>query len=203
MATSIFISIALIHLAAAISPGPSFIVCIRTSITDGFWASTGLAVGFGLGAALWACAALAGLAVLFELVPQVFLAMKLIGAGFLFFIAFMMWRHAKDPIDFKSGAAPRGWLSALRFGFLTLASNPKAAVFFGAIFVGLVPTDASLASLALLVLVIFLNETLWYIIVGRVFSLPRARSGYIALKHHLDRAFGSLLALFGLKIALG
>ena len=202
MTTALFLSIVLIHLAAAISPGPSFVVSVRTAAAEGFGVASALALGFGLGAALWASAAMAGLALLFELVPVLFATMKLVGAAFLLFIAWMMWRHAADPLEQPAVAArPRSALGAIRFGFVTFASNPKPAVFFGAVFAGLVPPDAPLAWKAAILAAVFLNETLWYVVVARVFSLPRARAAYTRAKTWIDRAFGTLIALFAAKIA--
>ncbi|WP_407493524.1 LysE family translocator [Pseudooceanicola sp. MF1-13] len=204
MTLTAFASVVLIHLVAAMSPGPSFVVCIRTAITQGFRTSVGLAVGFGLGAVLWATAAMAGLALLFELVPQLFTALKLVGGAFLCWIGFQMWRHAKEPLDMQASALNAMSIRrAIRYGFLTFAANPKTAVFFGAVFVGLVPQGTPLPVLALLVTVIFLNECLWYIVVARLFSLSHPRAIYIRAKTWIDRAFGTLLAVFGLKIALG
>ncbi len=203
MTWAAFASIVLIHLAAAMSPGPSFVVSVRTAACDGFWVATGLALGFGLGAVLWAFAAMAGLAVLFELVPVLFTTLKLVGAGFLLFIAYMMWKHASAPLEQpENTAAPRTIGGAIRFGFLTFATNPKPAIFFGAVFVGLVPADTPLIWRAAILAAVFVNETMWYILVARIFSLPKARAGYIRLKATIDRAFGTLIALFGLKIAL-
>ncbi len=202
MTWAAFLSVVAIHLLAAMSPGPSFVVAVRTAASDGFKVACALAVGFGLGAVLWATAAMAGLALVFEIMPQLFVAMKLVGAAFLIFIALMMWRHAKDPLETVEGARPRSITSAMRFGFLTFATNPKTAVFFGAVFVGLVPGDVSWGWRLALLAAIFLNETLWYVAVARIFSMPRARAGYIRLKTHVDRFFGSLIAAFGAKIAL-
>lgn len=203
MTTAAFLSVMLIHLAAAISPGPSFVVCLRMAASEGFRVAVRLAIGFGLGAALWATAAMTGLALIFQILPGVFLALKLIGAAFLLYIAVMMWRHAAAPMaTVAADAAPRGMGSAVRLGFLTFATNPKTAIFFGAVFVGLVPAETSFALRAALIAVIFVNETLWYILVARVFSLPQARGAYIRLKAAIDRTFGTLIALFGLKIAL-
>jgi len=39
-------------------------------------------------------------------------------------------------------------------------------------------------------------------LVARVFSLRKAREAYLKFKVWIDRAFGSLLVLLGLKIAL-
>ena len=69
-------------------------------------------------------------------------------------------------------------------------------------FIGLVPADTPLWVRALLVLVIVLNEALWYVTVARVFSLPKARAGYTRVKTWVDRCFGTLIAGFGAKIAL-
>ncbi|MDJ0821690.1 MAG: LysE family transporter [Paracoccaceae bacterium] len=202
MTWAAFLSVWLIHLLAAMSPGPSFVVSVRTAVSEGFGTACALAFGFGLGAVLWAAAAMAGLALLFELVPALFVMMKLGGAAFLLFIAYLMWRHAKEPLPTLEDGAPRTALSAMRLGFLTFATNPKTAVFFGAVFVGLVPADTPWAIRLALLAVIFLNETLWYIVVARVFSLRRPRAAYTRLKTGIDRVFGSLIAAFGLKIAL-
>lgn len=202
MTAAAILSIALIHLIAAMSPGPSFVVAIRTAATDGFATAVALAIGFGLGAALWAAAAMAGLALLFELVPQLFTALKIIGDAFLIFIAYKMWRHAPDPLPAAETTLPRSKSSAIWFGFLTFASNPKTAVFFGAVFVGLVPQDTSLATRLLLIAIIFANETLWYMLVARLFSTQKARRAYTQFKAWVDRSFGALIAMFGLRIAL-
>lgn len=203
MTIAAFLTVVLIHLAAAISPGPSFVVSVRTAASEGFATATALAFGFGLGAVLWALAAMAGLALLFEVVPQLFTTLKILGGAFLLFIAWLMWRHASDPLQQGSAAtAPRSPASAIRFGFLTFAANPKPAVFFGAVFVGLVPPDIPWTVRAALLVAVFVNETGWYILVARVFSLPRARAAYGRLKSSIDRVFGGLLAALGLKIAL-
>lgn len=196
-------SIILIHLAAAISPGPSFVVAVRTAASEGFRVAAALALGFGLGALLWAAGAMTGLAILFEIMPALFVGLKIVGAAFLVFVGVMMWRHATAPLDLaEAGTAPRSALSAIRFGFLTFASNPKPAIFFGAVFAGLVPHDASLTWRLVILGAVFVNEVGWYIVVARVFSTQTARTAYLRLKSHVDRVFGVLIAGLGLKFAL-
>ncbi len=65
MTLTVFLSILSIHLIAAMSPGPSFVVSVRTAASEGFRPAFGLAVAFGLGAVIWALAAMSGLSVLF------------------------------------------------------------------------------------------------------------------------------------------
>ncbi len=85
---------------------------------------------------------------------------------------------------------------------LMAAISPGPAVLFSAIFIGTVPPGTSLWVIVALLTVVFLNETVWNIIVARIFSSDRTKRGYISLKSLIDRVFGGLLALFGIKIAL-
>lgn len=204
MTLAAFAAVALVHLMAAISPGPSFVLAVRTAASEGFRVAAALALGFGIGAALWAAAALLGLALLFEVAPVLFVALKLAGAAFLIYLAVQMWRHARDPMPVADpGAAPRGTLAAVRLGTLAMLANPKPAVFFGAVFVGLVPLEATAAERAVVIANILWVEAAWYVLVARVFSLPRARAAYARGKTVLDRAMGALIGALGARIAIG
>lgn len=202
MTLAAFLTVVIVHLAAAISPGPSFVVAVRVSAAEGFRTGAALALGFGIGALMWAAAAMAGLALLFQIVPALFVGLKLVGAAILLWIAIMLWKHAADPMPTDTEARPRGTLAAVRFGLLTFATNPKPALFFGAVFVGLVPADTPPIWRLAILTAVFVNETGWYIVVARLFSLPRPRKAYTAMKSSLDRSFGALIAALGLKIAL-
>ncbi|MDJ1008757.1 MAG: LysE family transporter [Paracoccaceae bacterium] len=203
MTLAAFLTIAVLHLLAAISPGPSFVVSIRTAAAEGFRPALGLAIGFGAGAVIWATAALAGLALLFQILPALFTALKVAGGLFLLWIAWQTWRHARAPLpEIEPGALPTSLGAAVLKGLAVQLANPKPAVFFGAVFVGLVPPETPLPMLALVMGVIFIDETLWYILVARLFSLPRPRALYARMKAGVDRTFGVLLAGLGLHIAL-
>jgi threonine/homoserine/homoserine lactone efflux protein len=197
-----FATVAFVHLLAAISPGPSFVLSVRMAAAGGFRQAAALALGFGLGAALWAAAALAGLSVLFEAAPLVFTALKIGGALFLVWLALRMWRHARDPMPSAEAATPRGTVSAVRLGVLTMFANPKPAIFFGAVFLGFVPGDASPAAKAVVVFNILWVEAAWYLLVARLFSLPRPRAAYARWKPVLDRTLGVALGALGLRLAL-
>lgn len=198
-----FTTVAFIHLLAAMSPGPSFVLSVRSAASEGLRVAVGLAVGFGIGATLWAAAALLGLALLFEIMPVLFIALKVVGGLFLIFIAIQMWRHASEPVPvFAEDALPRSTWGAIRLGTLAMLANPKPAVFFGAVFVGVVPVEATLADKFIVLGNIFWVETAWYIVVARLFSLPRARVAYGRFKAAMDRSFGGLIALLGAKIAI-
>ena len=84
---------------------------------------------------------------------------------------------------------------------MTQLANPKPAILFSAIFVGTVPQGTAPWVYAALLCVVFANEALWNSFVARVFSFPATKRRYISLKSMIDRSFGGLLALLGVKIA--
>ena len=203
MTSADFIAVAILHLMAAVSPGPAVLMSARTGVTEGFRTGCALACGIGIGGVIWAAAALFGLAMLFELAPALLMAFKLVGAAYLMWMAWTMWRDASTPLDMGTavGHLPRTANSAFRLGLLTQLSNPKPAILFSAIFVGTVPPGTNVVTYVALLTVVFVNEAAWNTLVARIFSLPGTRRGYISLKSLIDRAFGGLLAVLGLKIA--
>ena len=203
MTLAAFIAVALLHLMAAISPGPAVLMAARTGVTEGLRTGAFLAMGIGAGGVIWAAAALFGLALVFQAAPSLLWALKIAGGVYLIYMAWGMWRGADTPLDMNAASkTPRSAASAFRLGLWTQLANPKPAVLFSAIFIGTVPPGTPSWVIAALLAVVFLNETICNILVARIFSLDRTRRAYISLKSIIDRVFGGMLALLGVKVAL-
>ncbi|MBD3786408.1 MAG: LysE family translocator [Sphingomonadales bacterium] len=195
-------AIYVVHLAAAISPGPAILMAARTGMTEGFARSLWLSVGIGLGATVWAAAALFGLSVLFAMAPAALVALKLAGAAYLIWIALQIWRHAPDPVPVPDGATPRGRGALLWRGLATQLANPKPAVFFGTVFLTFVPPEAPAWVFPVILGIVFVNDAGCAMLIARLFSLEPARRRYLGLKTLFERSFGALLAGLGVKLAL-
>ena len=202
MTPAAFLAVATLLTLGAISPGPAVLMSARTGVTEGMRTGFFLAMGIGLGAVFWAFLALTGLAVVFKLAPTLLWGFKIAGGLYLVWMAWTMWRHAPDPLPDLSAQLSRTAASAFRRGVVTQLSNPKPAVLLSAIFLGTVPPGTPVWMLAVLLGYLFTVETGWNTLVARVFSYPATRRAYIGAKTMLDRCFGGLLALLGLKIAL-
>lgn len=201
MTLAAFLAFSALSLFAAISPGPAVLMAARTGLTEGFRTGAFLAMGIGAGAVVWASAAMFGLNLVFAVAPALLWALKTAGAAYLIWMGWQLWRDARQPLDTAArSAVPRTALSGFRLGLLTQLANPKPAVMFSAIFLGTVPPATPGWVYAALLAVIFINETVWNTAVARIFSLERTRAGYISLKTVLDRCFGGLLGLLGIKI---
>lgn len=196
-----FLTFSGLMLLGAVSPGPAVLLSARTGLTEGFRTGLALAAGIGTGACFWACMALFGLGVVFAAAPVLFSALKVLGGGFLLWIGWQLWRGANLPLAPEATAVPRSLPSAFRLGLATQLANPKPAILMSAVFLGTVPPDTPGWQIGALLCVIFCCETSWNTFVVRIFSLDRTRDGYIRMKPALDRTFGGLLALLGVKLA--
>jgi RhtB (resistance to homoserine/threonine) family protein len=198
---SVLAAFAAVHLLVAASPGPAFLAVSRTAIGTSRSAGMIAAAAMATGALVWAVATFFGLHVLFAQAPWLYDALRLGGAAYLIYLGIGMLREAWRGGAPAEAVAAAGGATFLRCLAVQL-SNPKAAVFFGSIFVTLLPADAPLwvkvAALAILVM----NEFGWYALVALVLSAPRARRIYGNAKRTLDALFGGFLTVLGVKLAL-
>lgn len=201
MTLAAFLTFAGLVILAAISPGPAVLMAARTGLTEGAKTGVLLGMGIGTGAMICALAAMFGLNIVFAAAPSLLWALKIGGAAYLMWMAWALWRGAAQPfVTEDTRPVPRSAFAAFRLGLWTNLANPKAAVVFSSIFLGTLQPDTPLWILALLLAIIFSAETLWNSLVARIFAAERTRARYISLKTLIDRSFGGLLALLGVKI---
>ena len=195
-------SIGVVQLLAVISPGPSFLITARTAVAQSRMDGFKVALGLGAGTVVWSSAALLGLNAVFHAVPALFIAMKIAGALFLLWIAFQIFRHAAVPIDLD--LRPRETVAhPFVKGFLTQISNPKVAVFFGSIFIAMLPASVPLWMTITLIAIVSLNEVWWYSVVALFFGAGPVRRFYLKAKVWIDRVTGLFLGALGLRLLWG
>lgn len=199
-------TLAIVHLMAVMSPGPAFVMISRTALAAGRRPAYVAALAMGIGVLFWAVGAMLGLALLFERAQWLYALVKVGGGLYLSWLAVMAWRGASLPVILADEPAPASsarsaamW-PTFRDGFLTIVANPKVAVFFGSIFVAVLPPDPSpLVQLAILAIV-FVNEVGWYMVVGTLFSSAGPRAAYIRLKGWIDRGMALVLGCIGARL---
>jgi threonine/homoserine/homoserine lactone efflux protein len=195
------LGLALVHLLAVASPGPSTVLVVQTAAVS---RRGGLIAAFAmmLGAVAWAAAALYGLQALFAQFAWLYRVFQVAGGIFLIYLAITIWRHARDPLP-EIANAVRGSDSQIFMRALLLQlGNPKIMVFFGSIFLSVLPHDMpAWMQVTVLALVAF-DEFTWFALLALTFSGSTARAFYRRAKFWLDRIMGGALALLGLRLAL-
>ena len=183
-------------LAAIVSPGPALLVAIRTTLSEGRVAGIALGCGLGSMAAAWTAAALLGLEMIFNAMPWAYAVVKTLGAAYLIYIAYEMWRGARNPIELRAKPAR----SAFRRGLLVNLLNPKSVLFAAAVLVVIFPPNMSAAESALVVVNHLLIEFVFYMAVALAMSSRLIAAGYLRLKVYLDRAASVVLGALGVRL---
>jgi threonine/homoserine/homoserine lactone efflux protein len=193
-------------LAGVISPGPSFVQVARIAVARSRADGLAVALGLGLGAVVFAVLALAGLHAVLTAVPALYTALKLIGGLYLLWMAWAIWRGAKQPLALagEAAAAParRSLWQSFRLGLVTQLSNPKCAVVYGSVFAALLPAHFPLAASLLVALGVLLMETGWYVVVALVLSSAAPRTAYLRSKMAVDRTAAGVMGLLGGRLVL-
>jgi threonine/homoserine/homoserine lactone efflux protein len=185
-----------------VSPGPSFVLVARTSVSASRAAGVAAALGMGIGGVVYAVAALLGLQGLLLAVPAFYLALKLVGGVYLVCLGIRIWRAADMPLvqQGRVRARSRSMFSALSLGFATQVGNPKTAIVYASVFAAFLPAAQTVAFDLALVAIVFTIESSWYSVVALVLSSERARAGYLRHKAMVDRAAGAVMVALGLKL---
>lgn len=156
-----------------VTPGPSVLMCISTSVNLGprkalvaAAGSTTAIVGImvlsalGLGAALAASEAL-------------FTTLKWLGAGYLAYLGVTSLLSKTTEVSVGANGAAASSRRLFRQGFFVGASNPKALLFFGALFPQFIaPNEPHLPQFLMLGITFIFFELLWL----TVYTLSAARA---------------------------
>ncbi len=142
METQTIISFLIASIALTVSPGPDNIYVLMQSISHG--KKYGIATAFGLvsGIIIHTSLIAFGVSTVIQNSPKLFFAIKLIGAVYLLFLAYKVYRSAAK-IDLDSGAVPKKSISGLiKQGFIMNVLNPKVTIFFLAFFPAFIDVSA-------------------------------------------------------------
>lgn len=200
-----FITLTVIHLLAAASPGPDFALVSRQALLQGrragLWVSLGIALGLGIHIAYSA----AGLATLIAHSTVWMSAIKLIGGSYLLYLGYQGIRAkaqsgviTNEPAVIMDVAAHR----LVGKGFLCNALNPKAPIYFLSLFTIVLSPNLPASTLAIYGIWIMLLQLFWFSLITLFFSQPTIRRRFLAISHWIDRVFGVAMVGLGLKVLL-
>ncbi|GIH45257.1 threonine efflux protein [Microbispora rosea subsp. rosea] len=201
------------------SPGPDFLIVLRYSAGGSRRSGVRAAAGVVTGIGVWAVAGLFGVTVLVQRFEWLYTTARVAGALFLVAFGVATIRAARrqsppaysDTADSDTAsaddAAPAaatpvnthgpGRLREWRAGLLTNLANPKALVFFGALFASLLPHRTDLVMRAVTLGAMLAVAFAWFSAVAFLAGSPWITRGYRRLKKRLDLLTGGLFVGMG------
>ena len=128
-------------LAMMSTPGPSHLLMLSNSMAHGFKRSLATVAGDLTANLLQMLAAGLGLAALLTVYGNALAIIKWLGVAYLIFLGLRLIRNAGTRNADSQEAAPASIRKLWLQGFITSATNPKAIVFFAALFPQFISAD--------------------------------------------------------------
>ena len=200
----LFLTVAMVHLIALMSPGPDFFFVSQTAASRSRKEAMMGVIGITLGVLVWAAVALMGLHLILQKMAWLH---QIITVGGGLYLCWMGWQLMKSARAKKQNGddtpvtlPARG--STFMRGLLTNLSNPKAVIYFGSVFSLFVSNDVGSAERWGLFVMIALETLAWFTVVASLFALPQMRRGYQRLAKWIDGVAGALFAGFGIHLII-
>jgi len=202
-----FLALATIHFLAVVAPGPDFAVTIRQSVRFGRLVGICTALGIGAGISVHVLYTLLGVGALMHTTPWLMTVGKVVGGAYILYLGISLIRSKpKSSVEGEKTAdeplVEQSLFKAFSTGFLTNATNPKATLFFLAIFTTIISASTPLQIQAFYGLWMCFVNALWFVIVALFFSSNKVRLLFMRLGHWFERSMGVILILFAGRLML-
>ena len=186
----------------ALIPGPGVIVVVARSLDSGFRQGLATALGVLSGDFVFISLAVFGLATLAELMGNLFVVIKVIGAGYLIYLGVSLI-VSKPTSTEAQNPKPADQSTIFLIGLVTSVSNPKVFLFYFSFF----PAFFDLGNLSLTgVATIFLIVTfsVGAVMAGYAYAAAKTKSSFAASSktQYLKRGSGALLVFGGVFVGL-
>lgn len=201
-------------LLISLSPGPAMALIFRRAAVHGRRASLPTLLGLEAGLLVWALCAGAGVAALVTTSEVAFVALRTVGAAFLFFLGIKAWMavrrndyasvHTEAEKEPRNSSPPRSanWWKAFSEGALVMLANPKAVIFLIAFYPQFVPPGRPLLSSTVLLVTVQVSvEIVFYLFLVAAVSRAGAWFRRPTIRRRLDAVSGGVLIGLGLRLA--
>lgn len=196
-------------LALAVLPGPATALFLHRTVRDGRAAGLAAVAGNEIGVYCWAMAAGAGLTALLRANWWLYLSLHIVGAVVLVYLGVSAWRNARREDDGEFGTAlaarlPSGRTpgAAFRASLVTIAANPKAAVFAFSFFPQFLPRHGPVfGTTAVLAAVQIVIDGSYCVVIVLLASRARRWLSRVAVRRRLERVLGATLVALGIDLA--
>ncbi|MBW4459396.1 MAG: LysE family transporter [Nodosilinea sp. WJT8-NPBG4] len=208
---SAWLTVFAVSLVAVVTPGPDFALTLRNSLAYSRRAGIFTAIGVGAGNLVHATYSLVGLGAVVAKSVLLFNALKWVGAAYLIYIgikslnakrvAISLRGHCVNASEFVEQRDIGRW-SAFRIGFLGNLLNPKATLFFLALFTQIVQPATPLVAQAVYGATVAAVALIWFAVVAVVISQQTFKRCILAVAHWLEQLTGAALIVLGVRLAM-
>lgn len=199
-AWSVFAAVAAAHALAVVSPGPDFALVVKNTVAHGRRAGLATAAGIGSGIVIHVAYGLFGLGAVLRVIPGFLQWLGVLAAATLCYLGISALRpRSTTP---AVATAPVRQRRCYLAGLATNALNPKAVVFFVALFAAVIASGVPIALKLLLAVWLPLATFAWFALLSLLLGQQRLRDWLQAHAPWIERAMGVLLLALGVLLGL-
>jgi len=194
-----------IHILAAASPGPDFVLVSQQTLSNGKKAGLMCSIGIALGLSIHIIYSAFGLAAIIANSSNTLWVIKLLGGGYLIYLGIkglLSKAAASQDEDAKQTVKINSTKKNIGIGFLCNALNPKAPVYFVSLFTLVLSPEMPLHHLAFYGIWLMLVQFAWFAFVVTLLSHPTINKKFKTMGHWIDRFLGCAMVVLGLKLLL-
>ena len=201
MELHLWLSLVVICVLGALSPGPSLALVIKNTLSGGQKQGYSTAISHGIGVALYAVIIATGIGIIITKSPIIYAVIQYAGAAFLVYLGVKSLLSQKSDISVTGknqsmGPKVNGW----RDGFLIAFLNPKLAIFFLALFSQFVNENATWQQNLIMTATVGFIDTTWYCLVTFGISRGNIINQLKTHSHIVDRVAGSFLIFLAARV---
>jgi len=199
------IVITFVHLLAAASPGPDFVLVTQQTLNHGKRVGLLCSLGIALGLSIHIVYSAFGLAAVIANSAEALWAIKLLGGAYLLYLGIKGLRSrptlpsAAEP-ELRASRPARSALRTVGMGFLCNALNPKAPIYFVSLFTIVLSPSMPLYQIAIYGAWIMLIQLGWFSSVALLLSTPPIHRAFKRFSHWIDRVLCAAMVVLGIKV---
>ncbi|MGJ8628855.1 MAG: LysE family translocator [Sulfitobacter sp.] len=183
------------------SPGPATMAIAGASMSSGRRAGLALASGVTTGSFIWSISAAFGLGAVMAAHAWMFEVVRYVGAAYLMFLALKAARSAWYGNKITAKALPQITpRRAYAKGLALHLTNPKAILFFGALYAIGIPNGTSAAGLITVILAVGIQSLILFHLYALIFSSAPMAAAYIRAKRLFEGFFALAFGAIALKV---
>lgn len=202
----LFSTVAVAHFLALLSPGPDFVLVVKSAIRNDRSKAIGVAAGISTANALYIALCLIGVGTLLASSVPLMIFLKIIGGLFLMFLAIQALRAKRSAyaeLSVENDQTQYGNASFIKefmIGFMSGILNPKNLLFYLSLFTVVLTNDVGLLFKIALGVWMTLVVFLWDAAIIFMLSTNKARSRFAKAAYYIDKLTGAILGMVGFTI---
>ena len=191
-----------VHLLAAASPGPDFVLVSQQTLCNGKRAGLFCSLGIALGLSVHILYSVFGLAALIANSASALWVIKLLGGSYLIYLGIsgLRAKATKHAAIATGKVAQDSAFKTIGLGFLCNALNPKAPIYFISLFTIVISQTSPTQYLFIYGLWMMVLQFMWFALVTLLLSRPLITAKFHSLGHWIDRITGSAMLFLGINL---